>query len=137
MSAMARPLPVPSALTAEFWEAARRRVLVRPVCGACGHSFFTPQIACPHCLSEEWAYVRSSGRGTVYSSTLVHRPPSPGLDVPYELAIVDLEEGWSMLANIVEAGDAPTPIGAPLELTWLEVGGDAPLPAFRRVEVAA
>lgn len=137
MSSPARPLPVASELTAEFWEAARRRVLVRPRCGACGDSFFTPQIACPRCLSQDWAYVPSSGRGAVYSATLVHRAPFPGVEVPYELAIVDLEEGWGMLANIVEAGDRPTPVGTPVEVTWLDVGGSVVLPAFRRAASVA
>ena len=90
----ARPRPRPTELTAEFWRAARRHELVRPRCDACGTSFFTPQIACPACLSERWRYERSSGRGTVYSATVVHRAPLPGLETPYQVAIVDLEEGW-------------------------------------------
>jgi uncharacterized OB-fold protein len=124
-----RPLPAPSELTAGFWAAARRRTLVRPVCDACGHSFFTPQIACPRCLSEAWSYVPSSGRGVVYSATVVHRAPYPGFEPPYELAIVDLEEGWSMLSEIV-GGSAPTPIGAAVAVDWLEAG-DVVLPVFR------
>jgi len=132
-----RPLPAPSALTAEFWAAARRRVLVRPRCHACGRSFFTPQIACPACLSEHWSYAPSSGRGVVYSSTLVHRAPFPGFAVPYELAIVDLEEDWSMLANIVDPARRPTPIGTPVEVTWKVLDADVVLPAFRRAGGAA
>src|SRR5438105_14741017 len=85
-------------LTAPFWAAAAGRVLVRPVCADCGRNFFSPQIACPACLSENWSYLPSSGRGTVYSATVVHKAPSPDFDVPYRLAVVELEEGWSMLA---------------------------------------
>ncbi|MGQ0631203.1 MAG: Zn-ribbon domain-containing OB-fold protein [Sporichthyaceae bacterium] len=115
-------------LTAPFWAAARSGVLVRPVCRDCGGSFFSPQIACPQCLSENWAYERSSGRGTVYSVTVVHKAPSPEFEVPYVLAVVDLDEGWSMLANLVDSA----PIGTPVELTWIERGERA-LPAFRAV----
>ena len=128
----ARPLPAPSELTAGFWEAARARTLVRPVCGACGLSFFTPQIACPHCLSERWAYEPSSGRGVVYSATVVHRAPYPGFEPPYELAMIDLEESWTMLSEIVGADGSPTPIGTPVAVDWLDAG-EVVLPVFRRV----
>lgn len=132
-AAPTRPRPEPSWLTEEFWAAARRHELVRPRCRACGTSFFTPQVACPSCLSEDWAYAPSSGRGTVYSATVVHRAPFPGLDTPYQVAIVDLEEGWSMLANIVDAPTAPTPIGTPVEVCWIDVDAELTLPAFRPV----
>jgi hypothetical protein len=120
-------------LTAEFWAAAARRELVRPVCADCGRSFFTPQVACPGCLSENWAYRVSSGRGAVYSATVVHRAPSPGFEVPFRLGVVDLEDGWSMLANLVDGpGERLPAIGAPVEVTWIERGGRT-LPAFREV----
>jgi uncharacterized OB-fold protein len=128
-----RPCPTPSALTAPFWEAARRRVLVRPVCDECGRSFFTPQIACPACLSENWTYRPSSGRGVIYSATLVHRAPLPGLETPYRIAIVDLDEGWSMLTNVLDVA-VPAPIGATVEVAWLELNEEIVLPAFRLSE---
>ncbi|MFR9807135.1 Zn-ribbon domain-containing OB-fold protein [Pseudonocardia sp. RS010] len=117
-------------LTAGFWSAATRRELVRPVCRACGHNFFTPQVACPACLSEDWSYERSSGRGRVYSATTVHRAPSPEFTAPFGLGIVDLDEGWSMLAGLV---GYPLPaIGAAVEVTWVVQGGRL-VPAFREV----
>lgn len=120
----------PEGLTGQFWAAAARRELVRPVCADCGRNFFTPQIACPACLSEDWSYRVSSGRGTVYSATVVHRAPGPGFDVPFRLGVVDLDEGWSMLANLVGGPDERLPaIGAPVEVTWVERDGRA-LPAF-------
>ncbi|MBP2366214.1 Zn-ribbon domain-containing OB-fold protein [Pseudonocardia parietis] len=108
-------------LTAGFWAAAAARELVRPVCRDCGRSFFTPQIACPGCLSENWVYERSSGRGTVYSSTVVHKAASPGVAVPFGLGIVDLEEGWSMLTTLL--GDRLPAIGDPVEVAWVERAG--------------
>ena len=137
MSAAAgRPRPEPSALTAEFWAAARRHELVRPVCRDCGQSFFTPQIACPACLSENWRYEPSTGRGTIYSATVVHRAPFPGLEAPYHVSIVDLEEGWSMLANVVGSGVLPTPIGTAVEVDFVDVDAELTLPAFRPVAEA-
>lgn len=132
---LGRPRPRPSALTEEFWASARRRVLVRPVCRACHRSFFTPQIACPTCLSEVWAYEPSSGRGTVYSASVVHRAPFPGLETPYQVGIVDLEEEWSMLTNITDPRLGATPIGTAVEVTWVEISEELVLPAFRPTAV--
>lgn len=135
-----RPRPDPSPLTEPFWAAARERRLVRPYCPACDRSFFTPQIACPRCLSTAWEYRESSGRGVVYSATVVHRAPYPGFTSPYHVAIVDLEEGWSMLTNIVAApgardadrlGGRPVPIGAPVTVDWLPLDERIVLPVFR------
>jgi uncharacterized protein len=129
-----RPVPSPSELTAPYWAAARERRLVRPVCGNCTRSFFTPQVICPHCLGEQWSYQNSTGRGTVYSSTIVHRPPSPALPAPYEIAIVDMDEGWQLLTNILQEGDRPTPIGTRVEVTWVEVDDKWTFPAFRAID---
>lgn len=110
--------PAATSLTAGFWEAARQRILVRPVCAACGKSFFSPQIACPRCLSLQWTYQPSSGRGTIYSATVVHRAPYPGVTAPYRLAIVDLEEGWSMLATVDGDPLQPLAIGTRVRVGW-------------------
>jgi uncharacterized OB-fold protein len=120
-------------LTDPFWAAARDGVLVRPVCNACGANFFVPQLICPSCHSEAWSYQPSSGRGTIYSYTAVHRSPEPAFDAPYVLAIVDIQEGWSMLTRLLE----PVPDGplfgmiADVEFTADPVQPDRQLPTFR------
>jgi uncharacterized protein len=123
-----------SELTEEFWAAAARRELVRPVCEDCGRSFFTPRIACPHCLSENWSYRASSGRGRVYSATVVHKAPAPEFEAPFRLGIVDLvDENWSMLATFVGGPHGRLPgIDAAVEVAWVERGGRL-LPAFTEV----
>jgi uncharacterized OB-fold protein len=141
-SAALRPRPEPSPLTAPFWAAAAERRLVRPYCPACDASFFTPQIACPRCLSTEWEYRESSGRGTVYSATVVHRAPYPGFTSPYHVAIVDLDEGWQMLTNVVGPGAGgvggvggplthAVPIGTRVTVDWLPLDERIVLPVFR------
>lgn len=135
-----RPRPDPSPLTEPFWAAARERRLVRPYCPDCDRSFFTPQIACPRCLSTAWEYRESSGRGTVYSATVVHRAPYPGFTSPYHVAIVDLDEGWQMLSNVVDpdasreaggVGAKPVPIGTRVTVDWLPLDERIVLPVFR------
>lgn len=117
-------------LTQPFWAAVARGELVRPVCERCGRSCFPPQLACPHCGGETWTWTVSSGRGTVYSATVVHRPPSPEFTAPYVVAIVDLDgEGWSLLANVVDCPSGVA-IGTAVEVAWDRTAGDASLPVF-------
>ena len=118
------------ALTGEFWAGVDRGALLRPVCGRCGRSFFTPQVVCPFCGSEQWAYEPSSGRGTVYSYTVVHRPPEPAFWAPYVLAIVDVAEGWSLLTWIVDCPAPEVHVGMEVEVRFTAGPDGALLPAF-------
>jgi uncharacterized protein len=125
----ARLPPNVSSLTRPFWEATARRELVRPVCLNCGISFFTPQVACPGCLDENWEYQLSSGTGTVYSFTIVHRAPREGFETPYVVADVDLDEGWNLLTNVVGCRPEDVHIGQRVSVAWLDADG-AVLPVF-------
>ena len=118
------------ALTGEFWSAVDRGVLLRPVCARCARSFFTPQVVCPHCRCEQWSYEPSEGRGTVYSFTVVHRPPEPSFEAPYVLAIVDVTEGWSLLAWIVDCPVEEVRIGMEVQVRFVPGPDGARLPAF-------
>ena len=99
-------------LTDEFWEEAARGILVRPVCEDCGRSFFTPRVLCPHCRSARWHYRPSSGLGTVHSHTTVHRGPDETWEVPYVLGIVDMDEGWDLLTQLLVEPPAEDDPGA-------------------------
>lgn len=117
-------------LTGEFWAGVDRGELVRPVCGACGRSFFVPQIACPHCQSTDWAYEASSGRGVVYSHSVVHRPPDEAFEAPYVIAIVDVAEGWNLMTWIVDVDPSEVTIGMQVEVRFVPGPDGARLPAF-------
>lgn len=124
--------PAPSPMTAPWWDAVALDSLTRPRCGRCARSFFTPQFACPYCGSTEWTYEPSTGLGTVYSHTVVHRPPVPELGAPYVLAIVDLDEGWHMLTRIVGCPPEEVRIGMRVSVTFANIG-DRKLPVFEPV----
>ena len=82
----------------------------------CAAFVFIPQPICTQCQSERLEWVESSGRGTVYSYTRVHRPPRPAFEVPYVVAIVELDEGVHLVRGVrtgfqhlvVETGHLPT-----------------------------
>ena len=117
-------------LTGLFWAGVDRGELLRPVCGNCGWSFFTPQVVCPFCGGERWGYEPSAGRGTVYSFTVVHRPPEPAFEAPYVLAIVDVAEGWHLLTWIVDCPASEVRIGMEVQVRFVPGPDGAPLPAF-------
>ena len=129
-----RPLPVPTEISAPHWDGARQGRLMVQRCPSCHSHVFIPRHACPHCLAEPLAWVESSGKGTIYSYTIIHRPPHPAFDPPYCAAIIELEEGWHMLSNIVAAAPETIRVGLPVKVDYLDTGEGITLPVFRLVD---
>jgi uncharacterized OB-fold protein len=125
------PLPRPTALSKPHWEGCREGVLRVQRCQDCGTFVFIPQPCCTSCLGEALEWVESSGRGTLYSYTVVHRPQQPSFEVPYTVVIVELEEGWHMLSNLVDCEIDDIEIGMPLEVVYREMSNEITLPLFR------
>ena len=128
-----KPLPAVTEDGAPYWEAAKEGRLVTQKCTACGHLRFPPSILCPKCLSEETAWVQLSGRATIYSFIIVHRPQHPAFfaDAPYNVAIVELEEGLRTHASIVDCTNEELRVGMPLEVVFDRVNDEVTLPRFR------
>lgn len=84
-----------------FWEALADGRLLVPECQACGRRFFTPEPLCPHCGSAGWRWTQSQGTGSVYSVSVVYQAVSNDHEVPFALAIADLDDGLTMLTHIV------------------------------------
>jgi uncharacterized OB-fold protein len=98
-------------------------------CGGCGAVWYFRRGFCPRCGKAEPAALPSSGRGTVYTRTLVHRAPSEALRsrVPYLIALVDMEEGFRMMGH----GDARLAIGEPVQARF-ERFGETLVPYFHK-----
>jgi len=129
---MTVPLPVAaSEMTKPFWEAAAREMLVRPVCDNCGTNFFVPQLACPRCHAESWTYRESTGRGTISTFTVVHRAPTGDREPPYVVAVIDLDEGWYMMSNVVRCSAESVFIGQRVEVEFHRRPDGVMLPVFR------
>ena len=125
------PLPRPTALSRPHWDGCREGVLRVQRCAACGSYEFIPQAVCTRCQAGKLEWVESSGRGSVYSHTTVYRPPRPEFDAPYVVAIVELEEGWHMLTNLVDCTPEEVAIGLPVEVDFRAVSDEISLPCFR------
>jgi len=128
-----RPIPIPDLDSAAYWEAARRHELVLQRCRSCDRFRFYPRSHCPYCFSGSFAWQSASGRGTVYSFTIIHRAPSPGFEakVPYVLALIDLSEGVRMMSNITECDPNDVEIGMPVEIAFEDLSDTISLPQFR------
>ncbi|MGW3967595.1 Zn-ribbon domain-containing OB-fold protein [Amycolatopsis sp. NPDC005003] len=127
---MSRPVPQSTTLSRPFWDAAADGRLVLPKCGDCGLTFFAPEPACPGCLSREWTYVPSAGTGTVYAVTVVHRAPGPGFEVPFALAVVDLDDGVPLLSHVVGCPVDDVVVGLRVRVDFRPLTAELTLPYF-------
>lgn len=111
--APARPLPVPNADTAPFWEGCARGELRLQRCTACGAAQLPPRVVCAACHGGSLTWEVASGRGRVASHTRVHRPPSSAFkaEAPYVVALVALEEGPRIMLRLRGAAAAAPRIG--------------------------
>ncbi|NIH88118.1 bifunctional MaoC family dehydratase N-terminal/OB-fold nucleic acid binding domain-containing protein [Amycolatopsis granulosa] len=82
-------------------------------------------------LDAQPGWVVASGRGTVHSYVVHHRPAVPGREPPFVIALVELEEGVRMLGELVGADPAEVCIGLPVTVTFVTVDDDLTLPAWR------
>lgn len=133
MEKPAKPLPEPSSWTREFWEAAREEKLKIQKCRKCGNYIFYPKLECAFCYADELAWVEVSGKGSVYSYTIVlNNAPSAFLeDMPYVVAIIRLEEGVQMLSNIVGCEPEEVYCEMPVEVTFEKLNEEFTLPKFK------
>lgn len=133
--AMTLPPPAVNADSREFWEAARDGRLLIKRCGGCQRTFFPPRHLCPFCWSENTLWVESAGQGSVYSFTVIHRPPAPEFSGqgPYVVALVDLAEGPRVMANIRGEDAMQTAVGDPVQVCFEARGEGWKVPQFKRV----
>ena len=135
MSAPAKPRPVVQPWAEPFWEAARRQELHLQHCEDCHRAIHYPRVACPHCASTNLGWRRASGRGTIYSFTVVeaNAPSAFTADIPYVVAIIRLEEGVQMLSNIVGSDPADLMCDMPVEVVFEPLDEEFTLPKFRPI----
>jgi len=128
------PLPVANPDSAPYWEGARSdRLLIRK-CRACGALHFMPRHLCPHCWSDDLEWIEAGGRGTVHSFTVIRRAPMESFAprVPYVVALIDLDEGPRMMANVLGDDALETRIGDAVRVCFEDRGDGAKIPQFRR-----
>ncbi len=131
----ATPKPIPE-VTEElrpYFAAAREGRLVVERCTACGRRRFPPREICSACLGRQAEWVTASGRGRVVSFNVMHQVYHPGFaaEVPYAVALVELEDGGRMLTNVVDCSLDRLRIGLAVEVAFERRSADVTLPQFR------
>ncbi|HLZ62192.1 MAG TPA: Zn-ribbon domain-containing OB-fold protein [Ktedonosporobacter sp.] len=118
-----------------YWEGLAQGELRIQRCNVCSKAVFYPRSICPHCHADQLAWIVASGKGTIYSYTVAHQGFGPfAADVPFIVAIVELEEGVRMMSRIVDAPRERVAVGVAVSVTFETVGEDLTLPYFRLVE---
>ena len=129
-----RPLPQPTPETQPLWDGAKRHELWIQQCQACHQHYFYPRPYCPHCLSDNTRWVRASGRGTLHTFSINHRP-APGFEgmAPYIIAVVELAEGPRMMTNLVGIDPDPAKLTKDMsvEVVFQDLTDEITLPLFR------
>ena len=108
------------------WRLKKQRYsLVGEVCPHCDAKLFPPRDVCPHCGEEARTAYQFSGKGEVYSYTTIYDPPA-GYETtaPYTVAIVKLEEGPMVTAQLTDLGEQPVEIGMPVEMVTRKLRSD-------------
>lgn len=140
MSTPQRPLPQPDDASAPYWEAARRNELRVQRCAACGELCFPPQPMCDGCNSFEVEWVALSGRGTLFSFTIVHPPVLPAFQqrAPFAIVLVELAEDARLriVGNLLDCPLERIRIGLPVAVTFEDVTESVTLPQWRPAETS-
>lgn len=127
-----KPLPEISEASRPYWEAAQRGKLVFQRCRGTGKPFLYPRRWSPFDFSPDPTWEKASGRGTVYSYTIVYQPPYAAFkaDCPFVMAIVQLEEGPRLMTNILHCDPATVTIGMAVKLCFETRAGGFQIPQF-------
>ncbi len=128
-----KPLPVITQDSRPFWEGCQQGKLLLQYCDACQRYQFYPRLFCMQCGSGSLRWVEASGRGVIYSYTIIHQNKSPEFvgDTPYNVAIIQLEEGPRLLSNIVNSSLADLRVDLPVTVVFDAVSDTITLPRFR------
>lgn len=132
-----KPLPVPDPLTKTYWDSVKAHAMQMQQCDACNKFVFYPRNVCPHCGARTLSWKSVSGKGKVYGFTISHQKGMPafGEEVPYTIAVVELEEGVRMMTNLVGIEPDPNKIKVGMEVVvhYDDVTDAITLPKFKPV----
>jgi uncharacterized OB-fold protein len=133
---MPRILPEPTPETRHYWEGCKAGELRLQRCRACAKTYFPPRPFCPQCTGRDIEVFAASGRATLYSYVINHRPrPDMGKE-PHSIAVVELAEGPRMMTNIVNCPQTPEALqlDMPLKVLFQKESDDISLPMFEPAE---
>ena len=132
MTDWVKPLPLPDNVSAPYWAAAREGRLLVQECPQCGNRQWYPRALCTRCAAEpEW--LECTGRGVVYTYCVIRQMGTAGFrdEVPYVVAMVELDEGPRVMGNVIGVDIAEVHIGLAVEAAFIAVADDIGIPQWR------
>ena len=132
-----KPLPGLDGLTKEFYDFCKEESLSFQKCTSCGTFRHVPREICAECNSFDWEWVKSSGKGTVYTWTVVNRAQHPAFydpdqKVPMAPVVIEMEEGVRILSNMIDCLPEELEIDMPVEVAYEAVTDEVTLPRFKK-----
>ena len=130
-----KPKPRPAPESLPYWQAAREHRLALPKCEDCQKSWFPPSRTCPHCLSTKFSFENVSGKGKIFSFVTFHRVYRPAFaeDVPYVVALIELDEGPRLLSNIMGVTHDQVKCDMRVEVVFDDYDEEISIPKFKLV----
>jgi uncharacterized protein len=128
-----RPIPTSDERSKPFFDATLRGELLLQHCGTCGRWTWPVKVRCIECLADDLRWEPASGLGTLYTFTLVHQIVHPGFkdETPYNLALVDLDEGVRVHTSIVGVPNDELRIGMRLSVVFVPASDEIAVPMFQ------
>ena len=134
MSEYTKPVPTLEGMTKEFYDFCQKGELRFQKCCGCGRWRHVPRMMCSTCGSWDWEWAKSSGKGKLFTWTVVERPMHPAFadDAPYAPAMIELAEGVRMISWVIDCPPAELKRGMPVEVIFQKATDELTLPKFRR-----
>lgn len=131
-----KPLPLPDADSKPFWESCRKHAMAIQQCIDCKEFRYPPRSLCPKCHSLDTQWKAITGKGTVYVALMMCRSYGPAweADVPYNIALIELDERVRMWSNVIGCSPGEVKIGSRVSITYEDVTDSITLPKFRLTE---
>ena len=128
-------LPRPGPETQAWWRSCKEHRLMIQRCARCGAFQFYPRVVCSSCMSSRVEWIQSGGRGEILTFTVCRIPVAEAYapDVPYVVALIRLDEGPTMMSNVVECDPETVATGMPVEVIFEEWSDEISMPQFRPV----
>lgn len=130
------PAPVTEPWTEEFWKAAKQHKFLVQHCNDCNINIFYPRKFCPECWGSNLSWIESKGKGKLYTFTITMYGVEPRFapDLPYVLALVDLDEGIRVMTRIVNCDHDQLQCDMPVEIVWQDINEEFNLYYFQPVK---
>jgi uncharacterized OB-fold protein len=129
------PLPVITTLSKEYWDGCKENKLLYQHCRDCDEVIFFPKYLCPNCMGHNLEWLESKGKGKIVTFTVTYEsaPPAFMAEMPYAVAIIEMDEGYRIMSNIIECDFDTLECEMPVEVVFDPVTPEVTLPKFKPV----